>query len=244
LTGTRRWATKTVEATGKRDARHQANAWEVELREQDAPHPRGTFGDLAEQWIAVKERRWPPNTLQEHRRIVARNLRPLHDVDVAKITTHTLDVLYAELAARGGACTHRPCPPAPCPEHGPRCRRKKCKRPACSHKGACADRRWAAVTTRRNYRCSTRRAKLTRMNHWGHTAMEHWQTQLPERYAALEDPQEFFTQLGEEAADRYLAVRDSVLEGLSPNDGTMAGRSSRTGWPKRTRRPGRWSRPS
>jgi hypothetical protein len=74
--------------------------------------------------------------------------------------------------------------------------------------------------------------------------MEHWQTQLPERYAALEDPQEFFTQLGEEAADRYLAVRDSVLEGLSPNDGTMAGRSSRTGWPKRTRRPGRWSRPS
>lgn len=33
--------------------------------------------------------------------------------------------------------------------------------------------------------------------------MEHWQTQLPERYAALEDPQEFFTQLGEEAADRY-----------------------------------------
>jgi hypothetical protein len=51
--------------------------------------------------------------------------------------------------------------------------------------------------------------------------MEHWQTQLPERYTALEDPQEFFTQLGEEAADRYLAVRDSVLEGLSPNDGTM-----------------------
>jgi len=141
LTGTRRWATKTIEATGKRDARHQANAWEVELRKQDSPHPRGTFGDLAEQWIAVKERRWPPNTLQEHRRIVARNLAPLLDVDVAKITTHTLDVLYAELAARGGACTHRPCPPAPCPEHGPRCRRKKCKRPACSHKGSCAD--WA-----------------------------------------------------------------------------------------------------
>ena len=43
----------------------------------------------------------------------------LHGVDVTKITTRTLDVLYAELAARGGACTHRPCPPAPCPEHGP-----------------------------------------------------------------------------------------------------------------------------
>jgi hypothetical protein len=61
----------------------------------------GTFGDLAAQWIAVKQRRWPPNTLQEHRRIVARNLRPLHNVDVAKVTTHTLDVLYAERVARG-----------------------------------------------------------------------------------------------------------------------------------------------
>jgi integrase len=138
LTGAKRWATKTVDATGKRDAQHQANAWEVDLREHDASHPRGTFGDLAAQWIAVKERRWPPNTLQEHRRIVARNLRALHDVDVAKITTHTLDVLYAELAARGGACTHRPCPMAPCPEHGPRCHRKKCKRPVCQHKGECA----------------------------------------------------------------------------------------------------------
>jgi hypothetical protein len=38
--------------------------------------------------------------------------------------------------------------------------------------------------TRRSYRCSTRRTKLARMNHWGHTAMEHWQTHLPERYAA------------------------------------------------------------
>src|SRR5262245_1362901 len=33
----------------------------------------------------------------------------LHDVDVARITTHTLDVLYAKLAARGVASTHRPC---------------------------------------------------------------------------------------------------------------------------------------
>ena len=74
VTGTKRWATTTVDATGKRDAQRQASAWEVELRDQDRPHPRGTFGGLAEQWMAVKERRWPPNTLQEHRRIVARNL--------------------------------------------------------------------------------------------------------------------------------------------------------------------------
>ena len=129
----RRW-TRPGSGTPSRGERLGGRA-----REQDAPHPRCTFGDLAEQWIAVKERRWPPNTLQEHRRIVARNLRALHDVDVAKVTTRTVDVLCAELAARGGACTHRPCPLAPCPEHGPRCRRQKCKRPACPHKGACAD---------------------------------------------------------------------------------------------------------
>jgi hypothetical protein len=57
LTGIRRWATKTIEASGKRSAQRDENAWEVELR------------DL---------------------------------------------VLYAELAARGGVCTHRPCPPGPC----------------------------------------------------------------------------------------------------------------------------------
>jgi [2Fe-2S] binding domain len=141
LTGKKRYGSRVVRATGKRDAQAQCDRWAVELADGDESPTAGTFGDLAAQWIAVKQRRWPPNTLQEHRRIVARNLAPLLDVDVAKITTHTLDVLYAELAARGGACTHRPCPPAPCPEHGPRCRRKKCKRPACPHKGACAD--WA-----------------------------------------------------------------------------------------------------
>jgi hypothetical protein len=128
-----------VKAAGKRDAQAQCDRWAIELADGDESPAAGTFGDLAEQWIAVKERRWPPNTLQEHRRIVARNLRALHDVDVAKITTRTLDVLYAELATRGDACTHRPCPLAPCPGHGPRCRRQKCKRPACPHKGACGD---------------------------------------------------------------------------------------------------------
>ena len=90
LTGKKTQASRHVRASGKREAQAQCDRW--------------AFGDLAAQWIAVKQRRWPPNTLQEHRRIVARNLRPLHDVDVAKITTHTLDVLYAELGARGGPC--------------------------------------------------------------------------------------------------------------------------------------------
>lgn len=120
LTGKKQYGSRVVKATGKRDAQAQCDRWSVELEDGPAAVTAGTFGDLAAQWISVKERRWPPNTLQEHRRIVARNLRALHDVDVAKITTHTIVVLYAELAARGGACKHRPCPPAPCSEHGPR----------------------------------------------------------------------------------------------------------------------------
>jgi integrase len=137
LTGKKKYASRVVQASGKRDAQAQCDRWAVELADGDAVPSAGTFGDLAAQWLDVKQRRWPPNTLQEHRRIVARNLRPLHDVDVAKITTHTLDVLYAELGARGGPCTHRPCPMAPCIEHGPRCKKQKCARPACPHDGAC-----------------------------------------------------------------------------------------------------------
>jgi integrase len=138
LTGKKSQASKHVRASGKREAQAMCDRWAVELADGDTVPSAGTFGDLAAQWIAVKQRRWPPNTFQEHRRIVARNLRALHDVDVAKITTRTLEVLYAELAARGGACTHRPCPMAPCTEHGPRCRRKACDRPSCSHGGTCA----------------------------------------------------------------------------------------------------------
>jgi hypothetical protein len=62
---------------------------------------------------------------------------------------------------------------------------------------------------------------MATMNLWGVTARDHWQTHRPRSYAALEDPEEFFTTLGEEAADRYLTIRDGLLEGLSPNDGTI-----------------------
>lgn len=59
------------------------------------------------------------------------------------------------------------------------------------------------------------------MNPWGRRAMEHWQTHLPERYAALDDPVAYFTRLGEDAAARYLEIRDGMLEGLNPNDGSI-----------------------
>jgi hypothetical protein len=59
------------------------------------------------------------------------------------------------------------------------------------------------------------------MNPWGRDAMEHWQTHLPDRYRALTDPETYFTNLGEQADARYLEIRDGLLAGLNPNDGTI-----------------------
>ena len=74
--------------------------------------------------------------------------------------------------------------------------------------------------------------------------MEHWRRHLPRRYRALEDPQAFFTGLGAQAAAHYEQIRDSLLEGVNPNDGTIGWAEFRTGWPRPTRPPGRWSRPN
>jgi integrase len=140
LTGRYRYKSKVVDAADKRDARRQAMAWEVGLGDGQLSGEGGTFGQLCDQWIRHKTRRWSPVTLREHRRIVDRYLGALRDLDVARMGTHTLDVLYAELAARGGRCQRRACPPRPCPDHGPRCQRRGCTRPPCEdHKGRCAD---------------------------------------------------------------------------------------------------------
>lgn len=59
------------------------------------------------------------------------------------------------------------------------------------------------------------------MNDWGRMAMAHWQTHRPVSLAGLTDPEWFFTELGNQAADRYMAVRDGLMEGVSPNNGTI-----------------------
>jgi hypothetical protein len=62
---------------------------------------------------------------------------------------------------------------------------------------------------------------MVTMNIWGVNAQEHWRRHRPTSYAAIEDPDQFFERLGEEAAARYLVIRDGLLEGLSPNDGSI-----------------------
>jgi hypothetical protein len=59
------------------------------------------------------------------------------------------------------------------------------------------------------------------MNPWGRDAMEHWQIHLPHRYRTLKDPETYFTNLGKQADARYLEIRDGLLAGLNPNDGTI-----------------------
>ncbi len=47
------------------------------------------------------------------------------------------------------------------------------------------------------------------MNQYGATARRHWVRWLPERYAAIQDPDSFFSTLGEEVAQQ---ISDLMLE--------------------------------
>lgn len=59
------------------------------------------------------------------------------------------------------------------------------------------------------------------MNHYGRTAMEHWSKVAPSRFAALENPEEFFSTLGEEVLSQVDALSVS-LQGNDPeNEGYL-----------------------
>lgn len=55
------------------------------------------------------------------------------------------------------------------------------------------------------------------MNRYGMMARDHWRTYAPIRYAALEDPQEYFTQVGEQIAAQVEQV-SSQLQANLPAD--------------------------
>lgn len=67
------------------------------------------------------------------------------------------------------------------------------------------------------------------MNHYGLRAMRHWQTFLPNRYAQLPDPQEYFTTLGSQVQTAIieLAADRAAEEGPAPTFLDQAGRLSR-----------------
>jgi hypothetical protein len=53
------------------------------------------------------------------------------------------------------------------------------------------------------------------MNHYGAMAQRHWERWLPERYATIQDPDSFFSMLGEEVA-RQIADLALDLAGDDP----------------------------
>lgn len=53
------------------------------------------------------------------------------------------------------------------------------------------------------------------MNTYGQQAMTHWQRWLPQRYAAISDPETFFAELGEQAAAQIVELADQ-LAGTDP----------------------------
>jgi hypothetical protein len=73
---------------------------------------------------------------------------------------------------------------------------------------------------------------------WGDLAREHWQRHLPERYAALADPDRFFDDLDLEATAYYVAIRDGQLAGINPNNGTIGWAEflKRVSWANQTAR--------
>jgi hypothetical protein len=60
------------------------------------------------------------------------------------------------------------------------------------------------------------------VNRYGAETLEHWRTYLPGSYSGLEDPEEFFTELGEQAdaeiEDRYLEYAGPDIPGESAED--------------------------
>ncbi|MDO5067447.1 MAG: hypothetical protein Q4D96_09235 [Propionibacteriaceae bacterium] len=57
------------------------------------------------------------------------------------------------------------------------------------------------------------------MNKYGMMAMDHWQLHAPRQYEELTNPQEFFTQLGEELADEIIQIAEVQERRLPPDLG-------------------------
>ena len=55
------------------------------------------------------------------------------------------------------------------------------------------------------------------MNRYGIQAKAHWQTHLPRRYKALDNPDQFFQQLGEEIQDRVLSLEEDLRQSPGPD---------------------------
>jgi len=59
------------------------------------------------------------------------------------------------------------------------------------------------------------------MNKYGHQAMKHWQETDPTRYAAIPNPMEFFSTLGDQVLAQVTEVSDKLAGSDPPNEQYM-----------------------
>jgi hypothetical protein len=60
------------------------------------------------------------------------------------------------------------------------------------------------------------------MNRYGEMASQHWQQWLPTRFRALENPTEFFTNLGEEISARIHELSQAIAGDDPPGEEFLA----------------------
>ena len=70
------------------------------------------------------------------------------------------------------------------------------------------------------------------MNYYGEMASRHWARWLPNRYAAIEDPDSFFSDLGNQAEARIDALADELAGDDQPGEGYL-GKVGRLGQARR-----------
>lgn len=70
------------------------------------------------------------------------------------------------------------------------------------------------------------------MNYYGEMARDHWARWLPGRYAAIEDPGSFFSDLGSQAEERIDALADDLAGNDRQGEGYL-GKAGRLGQARR-----------
>jgi hypothetical protein len=70
------------------------------------------------------------------------------------------------------------------------------------------------------------------MNRYGLMARQHWERWLPDRYAAIEDPGSFFTDLGRQVAERVELLAPRLAGDDQPGEGYL-GKAGRLGQARR-----------
>lgn len=96
-----RYRTKTVKASGRRQAETLLASFVAEVASRPAA-TKNTFGELVDRWIEAASPGWSPKNRLETPRMVESYLSPLLNVRLDKLDTADIAAFYAALRDRGG----------------------------------------------------------------------------------------------------------------------------------------------